>query len=90
MENKCKDLLDKNDKLMKPLTGKLFVQVSKHMIWDMIIAEARKLRPYLNYILDKEIVTHADKQSCMAVKEVLNKKPIDTANNTVSFLNGLS
>ena len=56
----------------------------------MLIAEATKLRPYLDYILDKEIVIHASRQSVAPVKEVLNKKPIDTANNTISFMNGLT
>ena len=55
----------------------------------MIKTKEGKLRPYLNYILDKEIVIHAAKQSCSAVKEVLNNKLIDTSNNIVSFLNGL-
>ena len=56
----------------------------------MIIAEAGKLIPYLDYILDKEIVMQAARQSCTTVKEVLNKSPIVTTNNTVSFLNGLT
>ena len=90
MENKYKDLLDKNDKLMKQLTGKFPVQWAKHIIWDMITTEAGNLSPYLNYIMDKETVIHATKQSCTIVKEVLNKKPIDTTNYIVSFLNGLS
>ena len=59
MENKYKDLLDKNDKLVEQLTGQLPVQGSKHVIWDMVITESGKLRPYLNYILDKEIVIQA-------------------------------
>ena len=37
MENKCKDLLDKNDKLMKQMTVQLLVHGAKHIIWDMII-----------------------------------------------------
>ena len=53
MENKCKDLLDENDKLMKQVTGQMHVQGAKHIIWDMIIVEAEKLKPYLDYILDK-------------------------------------
>ena len=56
----------------------------------MIIAEAAKIRPYLDYIIDKEIVMQAARQSVTTVKEVLNKNPIDNANNTVSFLNGLT
>ena len=53
MENKYKDLLDKNDKLMKQLTRQLPIQGSKHIIWDVIIIEAEKFRTYLNYILYK-------------------------------------
>ena len=53
IENKYKELLDKNDKLVKQLTGQLHIQGAKHIIWDMIITEAGKLRSYLNYILDK-------------------------------------
>ena len=90
MENKCKGLLDKNDKLMKQFTVQLHVQGAKHIIWDMIIAEAGKLRPYLNYILDKELVMQDARETCTSVKEVLNKNPIYTTNNTISFLNGLT
>ena len=39
-KNKCKYLLDKNDKLMKQLTRQIPVQVAKHIILDMNIAEA--------------------------------------------------
>ena len=37
MENKCKEFLDKNEKLLKQLTGKFPVQGAKHIIWDIII-----------------------------------------------------
>ena len=53
-ENKCKYLLDKNDKLMKQVTGQLPIQGAKHILWDIIIAEATKIRPYMDYILDKK------------------------------------
>ena len=53
MQNKCKYLLEKNDKLMKLVTGQIPVQGDKHIIWDMIIAKEEKLNPYLDYILDK-------------------------------------
>ena len=42
---------------MKKLTRQLSVQGAKHIIWDIIIVEVGKPKPYLNYILDKEIVT---------------------------------
>ena len=44
---------------MKQLTGQLPVQGAKHIIWDMIIIEAGNLRPYLNYLQDKETVIQA-------------------------------
>ena len=56
----------------------------------MITAKIGKLIPYLNYILDKDVVMQNARQSCTTVKEVLNKYPIDTTNNTGSFLNGLT
>ena len=40
--------------------------------------------------MDKETVIQAARKSCTSVKETLNKKPIDTTNNTVNFLNGVS
>ena len=55
-ERKCKYLTDKNDNLLKQVTRQLPVQGAKNIIWDVLIAEVAKLRPYLDYILDKEIV----------------------------------
>ena len=37
-----------------------------------------------------QIIAPAARQSCTAMKETLNKKPIETTNNRVNFLNGLS
>ena len=37
IENKYKELLDKNDKLVKQLTGQFPIKGKKHIIWDMII-----------------------------------------------------
>ena len=45
------------------------MQGARHLIWDMIIIEDVKLMPYLNYILDKEMVITAAKKSCTAIKE---------------------
>ena len=67
-ENKCKYFSDKNDKLMKQVTRQLPVQGAKHIIWDVIIVEVAKLRPYLDYILDKEIVVQYARKSVAAVK----------------------
>ena len=48
------------------------------------------LMPYLDYILDKEVVIQSTKQSVTTIKERLNKRPIDYAKNTIDFLNGLT
>ena len=53
LENKYKELLYKNEKLLNKLSGKFPMQGARHLIWDIIIAEAIKLKPYLNYILNK-------------------------------------
>ena len=45
LENKFKDLLDKNYKLMIPLTRKFPLQGARNLIWDMIIAYSVNLRP---------------------------------------------
>ena len=53
-EEKCAELQGKNEKLVKKVTGQMFMQGDKNIIWDELILEARKLRPYLDYILEKE------------------------------------
>ena len=53
LENKCKELVDKNNKLTKQVTGQSALQGAKHIIRDVLIAEVAKLKNYLDYILDK-------------------------------------
>ena len=48
------------------------------------------MRPYLDYVLDKEVVIQSSKQSMTTVTEILNKKPIDYTKNFIDFLNGLT
>ena len=72
------------------MTGQLPIQGARHFKWDIIIAKAVKFIPYLNYILDKQMVINTAMQRCIAVKEALNKKPVDPINNTINFLNTLS
>ena len=52
-EAKCAELQGKNEKLVKQVTGKLPMQGDKHIMWDALISKDTKLRPYLDYILDK-------------------------------------
>ena len=89
-EDKNRKLLDRNNELAKQLTGQLIVQGARNLFWEMIIAEATKIRSYLNFIKDKEMVINAARQSCVAVIEALERKSADTARNTINFLNTLS
>ena len=75
---------------MKQVTGKSSLQGYNHIIWDSLISQESMLMPYLDYILDKEVVIQSAKKSVKAIKERLNKKLIDYAKNTVDFLNGLT
>ena len=79
--------MDKNEKLVKKISGQLLIQGARLLILDMIIAEAVKIVPYLNYIQEKEMVINASKEICTSMKEALNKNPVDTTKNTINFLN---
>ena len=46
--------------------------------------------PYMDYILDKEMVIYSSKKVVTVSRENLNKKPIENANNAIDFLNHLS
>ena len=48
------------------------------------------MRPYLNYIKDKEMVINVARKSCTTVKETLDRKPVDATQNTIIFCNTLS
>ena len=68
MKIRVKSCLKKNEKLAEKVSGKLLVQGSRHIIWDNIITEATKMRPYLNFIKDKEVVISVARKSCVVVK----------------------
>ena len=51
-EEKCQGLIQKNAKLSQQVVGKLALQGTRHLIWDQIIIEADKFRPYLDFIED--------------------------------------
>ena len=59
------------------------------MIWDEIIKEANKFRPYLYFIADKENSLKAARQNILIVKQGLNKKPMEVAQNAINFLSAL-
>ena len=56
----------------------------------MVTIEDTKMRPYLNFIKEKEVVISVERKSCAAVKETLDRKPADTDQNTINFLNTMS
>ena len=58
--------------LAKQLTRQLPVQGARHLLWDMIIAEETKIKIYLNFIKDKEMVINATRHSFLAVNFVFH------------------
>ena len=52
-------MVEKNNKLEKHITRQSALQGEKNLIWDVLIAKATKLKAYLDFIIDKEIVTQA-------------------------------
>ena len=66
------------------------MQEGRHLIWDMTIIEVTKMRPYLNFIKDKETVINIARQIWEVMKENLYKTSLETTENTINFLNTLS
>ena len=70
--------------------GKTPLQGAKHIIWDTLAIEITKFRPYLNYVNDKKLIVDMAFQRFKMVNENLDKKPLDTTQNTINFLNTLT
>ena len=66
------------------------LQRSRNLIWDEIIREANKFRLYLDYIADQESSLKVARQNILIVKQGLNKKPMQVAQNAIKFLSTLS
>ena len=56
----------------------------------MIILEANKVWPYFDFIQDKENTMQASKKHIQEVQFDLHKRPLDTAESTIKFLNNLT
>ena len=54
IEEKCQELVQQKAKLSQQVVGKLALQDARHFIWDQIIIEVDKFRPYLDFIEDQE------------------------------------
>ena len=76
VEEKCQELINRNTKLTKQVVGQMALQGSRQMIWDKIILEANKFRPYLDYIANQEDALKVAKWKILLVKQELNKKPM--------------
>ena len=72
------------------MIGKLALQSTKHMIWDQIIIEADKFQPYLHVIEDLELAMREAKKQVQIVEAEVKKKPLETAENTMTYLSSLS
>ena len=90
LENHCKELEEKKNKLTKQVSGQVALQGEKHLIQDVMITEAPKVQPYLDFIRDKDITTQVAIKNVQMEKHDLNKRPMDTTNNAISFLNNLT
>ena len=90
VEEHCKELEDKNNELTKQVLGQEALIREKHLIRDMIIVKENKVRPYLDFIQDKESTIHVAKKHIQKSKLDLHKRPLDTAKGTINFLNSLT
>jgi hypothetical protein len=90
LQAKNQELSSNNKGLAGHVTGQAAMQGCKHMVWDQIIKEVDKLRPYLDYIRVKEKVVKDAFNSCQAIRESLNRKPKEIAQRAITFLNGLT
>ena len=82
--------MQQNAKLSQQLIDKLALQGARHLIWDQIIVEAKRFKPYIDFIIDQEnALTEAKKKVSIVLGEV-QKRPTVIAENAISFLSALS
>ena len=89
-EEKCQELAQQNAKLIQQVVGKLALQGVRNLIWDQIIMEADKFRPYLDIIEDQEIAMREAKKQAQIVSAEVNKRPLATVENSITFLSSMS
>ena len=89
VEEKYQELTNRNTKLTKQVVGQMALQGAKHKIWDNIILEANKFRSYLDYIANQEDALKVAKHKLLIVKQELNMKPMELAQNAINFLSTL-
>ena len=89
-EEKWQELAQQNAKLSQQVVGKIALQGARHLIWDQIIMEADKFRPYLDIIEDQEIAMREAKKQAQIVSVEVNKRPLETAENAITFMSSMS
>lgn len=72
------------------LLGKSQLQGAKHFLWDTIIHEISNFWDYLFFIKDKRELTHSTLTKCQVANEILQKRPVNVAHNTINFLHQTS
>ena len=83
-------MIQQNAKLSQQVVGKLALQGARHLIWDQIIIEDDKFRPYLDFVEDQEnTLTEAKKKVQIVLGEV-QRRPLATTENAINFLGSFS
>ena len=90
VEECCKELEAKNNELTKQVSGQEALIGEKNLIWDMIIVEENKVWAYLDFIQDKEDTVQEAKKHIQTTKLDLHKRPLDTTEGVIDFLNNLT
>ena len=90
VEERCRELERKNNELSKMVSCQGDLIGARHLNWDMIIVEENKVRPYLDFIQDKENTIQAARKHIQASQCDMDKRPLDTAESAIKFLNSLT
>ena len=80
----------KFNELKERNTGKAPLQGAKNIIWDTLSVEVTKIRHYLNFIDDQSALVNLATQRLKLANETMEKKPLNTAQNALNFLNFLT
>jgi len=83
------DLQERMNKLKTRLKGKTLLQGAKNVICDAIAMGVAKFGSYLNFINDKDNMVATARNNCIVVNEVLVKKPLEWAQNSINLLNSI-
>ena len=52
IEEKCQELTQQNAKLSQQVICNMALQDARHLIWDQIIADPNKFKPYIDFIVN--------------------------------------